>query len=297
MSTAQDVANTDGCPGRLLRRVPGPARPRREVLDEVEAYVAERRQHIDPVLASLLLPDPRKLYRWKVELECGHVDEVLTIGPDRFPDERRYHDNLTQTNLNAGEMWCRDKSHWEEPKPYRDIREWVSSKVVDFEADPIEPKDGWDPDTWKIIRHDKPTSSRFWRVLLACGHHYDHVVTDVDWTPDSGPKTATVKRAREMKAEMEEYWATDPEASPKCQIERAHMRKMIELRWPRPTPEQACCACAHARQITGYQRIGWLVPPPKPAKPAKSQRELLEEQVARAETEARRLRARLDELD
>lgn len=198
---------------------------------------------------------------------------------------------------NAGEMWCRDKSHWEEPKPYRDVREWVSSNLVDFEADPIEPKDGWDPDTWKIIRHDKPTSSRFWRVLLACGHHYDHVVTDVDWTPDSGPKTATVKRAREMKAEMEEYWATDPEASPTCQIERAHMRKMIELRWPRPTPEQACCACAHARQITGYQRIGWLVPPPKPAKPAKSQRELLEEQVARAETEARRLRARLDELD
>ena len=147
MSTAEDVAITDGCPGRLLRRVAGPARPRREVFDEVEAYVAERRQHIDPVLASLLLPDTRKLYRWKVELECGHVDEVLTIGPDRFPDERPYHDNLTQTNLNAGEMWCRDKKHWEEPKPDRDIREWVSSNLVDFEADPIEPKNGETPDT------------------------------------------------------------------------------------------------------------------------------------------------------
>ena len=297
MSTAQNMANSPRWPGQASAAgAPAhPAAPRGT--RRGRGVLAERRQHIDPVLASLLLPDPTKLYRWKVELECGHVDEVLTSGPNRFPDERLYRDNLTQTDLNAGEMWCRDKSHWEEPKPYRDIREWVSSKVVDFEADPIEPKDGWDPDTWRIIRHDKPTSSRFWRVLLACGHHYDHVVTDVDWTPDSGPKTATVKRAREMKAEMEEYWATDPEASSKCQVERAHMRKMIELRWPRPTPEQACCACAHARPITGYQRIGWLIPPAKPAKPPKSQRERLEEQIARAEAEARRLRDRLDDLD
>lgn len=75
------------------------------------------------------------------------------------------------------------------------------------------------------------------------------------------------------------------------------MRKMIELRWPMPTPEQACCACAHARQIAGYQRIGWLIPPVKPAKPHKSQRERLEEQIARAEAEARGLRDRLDDLD
>ena len=297
MSTAQATTNAPHGPGKLLRRVPGSARPRRDVLNEVEAYIAERKPHIDPVLASLLLPDPQKLYRWKVELECGHVDDVMTSGPDRFPDERPYRDNLTQTDLNAGEMWCGDKSHWEELRPYRDIRDWVSSKVVDFEADPVEPQDGWDTETWKVIRHDKPTSSRFWRVRLACGHHHDHVVTDVDWTPDRGPKLATAKRAREMKTEMEEYWATDPEASPKCQVERAHMRKMIELRWPMPAPEQACCACAHARQITGYQRIGWLVPPPKPAKPARSQRERLEEQIARAEAEARRLRDRLDELD
>lgn len=297
MSPAQDTANAQDGPGKLLRRVPGSARPRREVLDEVETYIAERQPHVDPVLASLLLPDPQKLYRWKVELECGHVDELLTSGPDRFPDERAHRDNLTQTDLKVGEMWCGDKSHWEDARPYRDIRDWVSSKVVDFEADPVQPKDGWDPETWKVIRHDKPMSSRFWRVRLACGHHHDHVVTDVDWTPDRGPKLATAKRAREMKAEMEEYWATDPEASPTCQIERAHLRKMIELRWPTPTPEQACCACAHARQITGYQRIGWLVPPPKPAKPAKSQRERLEEQIARAEAEARRLRDRLDELN
>jgi hypothetical protein len=134
-------------------------------------------------------------------------------------------------------------------------------------------------------------------VRLGCGHHYDHVVTDVDWTPERGPKLATAKRAREMKADMEEFWAADPEASQECEIERAHLRKMIELRWPRPTPEQGCCACAHARQIAGYQRIGWLIPPPGPTKPARSERERLEGQIARAEAETRRLRDHLDELN
>jgi hypothetical protein len=159
-------------------------------------------------------------------------------------------------------------------------------------ADAVEPKDDCDPETWRVIRHDEPHSSRFWRVKPACGHHHDHVVTDVDWAPESGPKTTSAERAREMSAEMEEYRASQPEPEPKCHVEQAHMRKMIELRWPLPTPEQACCTCAHARQITGYQRIGWLVAPPKPPKPAKSaksERELLQERLAHAETEAARV--------
>ena len=282
--------------GQLLRRVRGSVRPRREVLAEVEEYIDERKPKLDPVLAQFFLPEPKKLYRWKVLLDCGHVTEVMTHGDDRFPDERAYRDGLTNADLNAGEMWCADRSHWEEPRPYRDIVEWISSNVVDFPADPVEPKHDFDPETWKVIRHDEPHSSRFWRVKLACDHHYDHVVTDVDWQPEQGPKKATVKRAREMKAEMGEYWASDPDASPACEVERAHMRKMIELRWPRPTPEQACCACAHSRQMTGYQRIGWLVPPPKPPKLAKTERELLEGRIARAEAETERLRNQLNQL-
>jgi hypothetical protein len=72
---------------------------------------------------------------------------------------------------------------------------------------------------------------------------------------------------------------------------------MLDLRWPRPSPEQACRSCAHARRITGYQRIGWLVPPPKPPAPPKSDRQVLQERLAQAEAEADRLRLQLDRLD
>jgi hypothetical protein len=298
-SDRADTATVDEATrGRLLRRVAGPVRPRKDVLAKVEKYIADVRPRIDPpALAFLLLPDPKKLYRWKVLLACDHVTEVMTSGPDDFPNERRYDDGLTRTPLHPGEIWCHDKAHWEEPRPYQDVVEWVSSKVIEFEADPLEPKDGWDPETWKVIRHDEPHSSRFWRVRLTCGHHYDHVVTDVDWTPERGPKKTSVKRASEMRVELEEYWAQDPDESPKEQIERAHMRKMLDLRWPLPTSEQACCTCAHARRITGYQRIEWLVPPPKPPAQPKSDRQVLQERLARAEAEADRLRRELDRLD
>jgi len=59
VSMAQATTNAPHGPGRLLRRVPGAARPRSEVLDEVVAYIAKRKPHIDPVLASLILPDPQ----------------------------------------------------------------------------------------------------------------------------------------------------------------------------------------------------------------------------------------------
>ncbi|GAB2492997.1 hypothetical protein GCM10027063_35870 [Promicromonospora xylanilytica] len=249
------------------------------------------------MLAEILLPDLKKLYRWKVALSCGHVTETMTYGPQRFPDQKRFQDPLTQTELNPGEMWCRDESHSDEPRQYRGILEWVSSKVVEFDADPVEPKHGYEPDLWEVIRHDKPHSSRFWRVRLACGHHYDHVVTDVDWTPEHGPRLITVKRAKEMRAELKDYWSRDLDDSAKKRIERAQTRKMLDLRWPRPEPEQACWTCPRAQQIEGYQRIGWLVPPPKPQAPAKTERQLITERLERAEAQADRLRRKLDELD
>jgi hypothetical protein len=283
--------------GSLLRRVAGPVRQRREVLAEVEAYLAEVRPRIDPpVLAELLLPDPKKLYRWKIGLSCGHVTETMTYGPACFPDQKRFQDPLTRAELNPGEMWCRDESHGNETRQYRGILEWISSKVVEFDADPVEPKYGFEPDLWEVIRHDEPHNSRFWRVRLACGHHYDDVVTEVDWTPEDGPRLITVKRAQEMRADFKDYWSRDLDDSAKKQIERAHTRKMLDLRWPRPEPEQACWTCTRAHQIEGYQRIGWLVPPPKPAASAKTKREGLQVRLARAEAQADLLRRELGNL-
>lgn len=126
----------------------GPVRPRTEVLAEVEAYLAGVRPRVEPVLAQFLLPDPTKLFRWKVALTCGHNTETLTHGRDDFPDQRRHQDPLTRTPLNAGEMICHDDSHAADPKPYQDIVEWISSTVTEFDADPVEPKDGYEPQLW-----------------------------------------------------------------------------------------------------------------------------------------------------
>lgn len=282
---------TSGPKGTLLRRVPGAVRPRREVLAEVEKYATDLRSRLDPVLHFLYVPDPRKLYRWKVELECGHINELLTHGPEDYPDEHQHRDPVHRTFLNPGEMWCRDEGHGNEPRSYADITDWVSSEVKEFPADPVEPRDGWEPELWKVVRHDEPHSSRFWRVGLACGHEHEHVVTDVDWNPDDGPKLVTAERAEEMRIEMEEYWASKPATTVQEELKREHCRKMVSLRLPRPEPELECWTCPHARAITGYQRIGWLVPPPKPAK---SKRELLQERVARADAEAARLRRELE---
>ena len=82
-----------------------------------------------------------------------------------------------------------------------------------------------------------------------------------------------------------------PEEGP----ERNHVRKMLDLRWPRPAPEKDCYACRHAWRITGYQRIGWLVQRPEPtATPdPDAERKKVEATLAKAEAEVRRLR---DEL-
>lgn len=71
------------------------------------------------------------------------------------------------------------------------------------------------------------------------------------------------------------------------------MRRMLDLRMPRPEPEQECAACVYAKNVTGYQRIGWLVPRSEPARP--TEREKVAVQLAKAEAEVRRLRRRLED--
>lgn len=275
-----------------FRHVPGPVRPPGK-----EAWLTEVRDRIrPPVLTSLILPDPTEVFRWKVTLTCGHNTETMTGGRDSFPDQRHYVDPLTRTSLSPGEIWCRDESHLEEPRPYQEIVEWVSSKVIRFRPDPVRPPHGLGTTTWSLIRHSEPYSRRLWRVRLACDHHYDHVSTDADWTPQHGPKRVTAARADQMREELEDYWAEHPDPSPRDQIEQEHLRRMVDLRWPTPEPERACWTCTRAHRIEGYQRIGWLTARPTPSAPAKTERQILQERLARAEADVGRLRGELDGL-
>ena len=280
-----------------FRRVSGPVRPCEEVLVELEAWRAELRDRIRPPdLATLIVPDPADLFRWKVALACGHNTETMTGGRNSFPDRRQYLDPLTRTSLSLGEMWCRDESHLDEPEPYQEIVEWVSSKVITFRPDPVQPRHGLDAATWNLIRHSEPYSRKLWRVRLACDHHYDHVSTATDWTPERGPERAPAARADQMREELEDHWAQDPVLSPRDKIEQGHLRRMVDLRWPTPEPEHACRTCTRAHRIEGYQRIGWLIARPKPTPPATTERQVLQVRLDRAEADVSRLRRELDEL-
>lgn len=294
MTAKNDVAASpaNAGAGSLLARVPGRARPRTEVLREFEESVADLRRRMEPAFWPLFIPKAEDMFRWRVKLECGCVDEVLTHGEDRYPDQGSSTDPLSGYRLPVGEYWCR--SDHEAPKPYGDILEWVGRKVREFPPDPEEPQHGVDPETWAKIRHTEPHSSAFWTVKLSCGHFTDSVVLDVEWQPEDGPRLVTTTRLAEMRRDFNEHWASEvatgwPEEGP----ERDHIRKMLDLGWPRPEPEEDCYACTRGKQLTGYQRIGWLVSRPKQASPPLTDCQITETQLAKAEAEVRRLRRKL----
>ncbi|MBT2513098.1 hypothetical protein [Arthrobacter sp. ISL-30] len=292
----RDPADQKPAPGSLLTRVPGRARPQKEALQEFEKAVAELRQQYEPVFWPLFVPEAKEMFRWRVELECGCTHEVFTHGEDKYPDDRSNLDPITRRRLPVGEYWC-PTEHGPIQKPYRDIVEWVDRKIMEFPADPEEPEYDWmDVEIWAKIRKPGPHLSAFWRVKLACGH-YDQVCTDVDWKPEDGPKIVSEERISEIRRDFEESWAAaDNTGWPEKGSERDHIRKMIDLRWPRPEPERDCFACTQVGRITGYQRIGWLVSKTSPA-PASSpgiDRKKIEARLAAAEAEVQRLRKQLD---
>lgn len=292
-SDASPVPSPDQPEPRSLRtRVPGRARPRAEAMTEFEEGVADLRRRLDPALWPLFIPKAEDVFRWRIQLECGCVREIFTTGKDRFPDERSDRDPVTGCRLPDGEFWCRDHHV---AKPYREIAEWDERRVHEFPADPEEPQHGLDAETWAKIQRPEPHSSAFWRVKLSCGHYADVCVGDLDWKPEDGPRLVTKKRLAEIRRDFEEMWASGEPGWPNEGPERDHIRRMLDLGWPRPEPEHECFACTAAKRVTGYQRIGPLVPPPKPAAPPPTERERVEAQLARAEAEVQRLRKRLEQ--
>ncbi|MFF5794647.1 hypothetical protein ACFY5D_21595 [Paeniglutamicibacter sp. NPDC012692] len=282
--------------GSLLKRVPGRARAQKKVREEFEKDVEEMRQRYERALWPLLIPNAGDIFRWRVQLECGCTHELLTREEDEYPDGRSYRDPMTGRRLPVGEYWC-PTDHGSTQKPYRDIVEWGDRKILEFPADSEESEYDWmDAETWAKIRKPEPHSSMFWQVKLACGH-YGQVCTDMDWKPEDGPKKVSEERITQMRRDFEELWAAEEGNGRHHEDpEREHIRKMLDLRWPRPETELDCYTCTNVRRITGYQRIGWLVPKAKPAtaQVLNTDREKVAVQLAAAETEVRRLRKQLE---
>lgn len=72
-----------------------------------------------PPLWPFWAPDPDEFYRWRVQLECDCITEVLTSGPDRRPDNAQWPDRVNGARLPTGQILC---VHEDPPlTPYREI--------------------------------------------------------------------------------------------------------------------------------------------------------------------------------
>ncbi|KIZ14885.1 hypothetical protein [Streptomyces natalensis] len=263
---------------------------------EFEEANAEFRDRLPPALGALLVPEAKECYRWRVQLDCGCINEVLTLGEECLPSDRQWRGPECEW-LQKGQMLCvHDDAP---PAPYRDIVEWGERRKRTFPADPAEPRDGIDPETWALIRHDEPHTSAFWKVKLACGHITDVIAPDLEWKPEEGPHRCSAKRVAEMTKEFEEFWASNPTGH--APREHDHMRRMLSQGWPSPEPECLCYTCCYVHWIVADQRVGWLIP--REAEPERRQpqkpptRAGLERRLRQAEAEAARLRDQLVDLD
>jgi hypothetical protein len=274
-------------------RLPGWARPRKDVLEEYRDLNATRRSRIPAPLWPFWAPDPEEYYCWRVQLDCGCITEVLTCRPDRRPDDFQWPDPVSGARLPSRQILCVHEDS--PPEPYRDITAWGDRRELTFPADSEEPPSWADAETWAVLRHDEPHTSAFWTVTLSCGH-VTEVVSDLGWKPADGPNRVSGSRLREMTAEFEEFWAEQlDKQEPR---ERVHMKRMLATGWPSPSPEHLCYACSQARLIVACQRIGWLVPRPPGAKsPKPPSRASLQQRLRRAEAQADELRRQLAQLD
>jgi hypothetical protein len=233
------------------------------------------------VLLSFYAPEPRDLYRWRVQLNCGCITEALTY-KEKQP---------------TGQRPC---PHDDDPSsPYRAITSWDDRREVEIEADPVDPPDYWadlDEELWARLRRPEPRTCAFWRVTLACGHHTDAVAPDLKWRPADGARLVRPERLREMIREFEELQA-GPASHPSGKLQDEHTARMLNQGWPSPQPEASCFECRSARFITAYRRVGWLAVAVDTGGKSGTERDELQRKLHAAEAKAANLRAQLEQYD
>ncbi|GAA3086116.1 hypothetical protein GCM10017562_65180 [Streptomyces roseofulvus] len=93
-------------PPAVARRLPGRAKRRTAVLREYEEFNSERRRGIPPVLWPFFAPDPARYFRWRVELDCACIKELLTAGDCIPPSERQGRGLWDGEALPPGQVYC-----------------------------------------------------------------------------------------------------------------------------------------------------------------------------------------------
>jgi hypothetical protein len=283
----------------VKRRLPGKAKPRVAALAAYErtrvhlvAGLSDRRSI---ALAPYAAPAPEDLFRWRVQLDCGCIHELLVFGDDKAPDEHQWRDDVHFNLLPAGQLMCRHEGQ-RLSVPYREITRWGTRKD---EPSPGERPDKGDELAVRRAKRDRRAPAR-WEVTLSCGHVTEVVVEDGEWTPAVGPvrREVSPERLARENARLDADLAERQDGD-------AHLVEMVEhtRRWwsdgcPRPATEAICHACDEARQIVAYEPVGWLVTrSAAQGLQAQQTRATLVRRLRAAESEADRLRERLAALD
>ena len=88
------------------RKLPGATRSADEVMEDYRQY----RSRLDPVLAPLLVPDPEDIYRWRVQYNCGCIDEQLATNDTvEWLLAHSHTDPISRQPLPAGQFRCQDQ--------------------------------------------------------------------------------------------------------------------------------------------------------------------------------------------
>lgn len=81
----KSLATEDPGAGSLLTRVPGRSTPRAQIRKEFDEGVDELKRRCPPALWAIFVAKAEEMYRWRTQLGCGCVREVLTGGKDSTP--------------------------------------------------------------------------------------------------------------------------------------------------------------------------------------------------------------------
>ena len=159
-----------GEPHELERRLPGRARPRALVLREYQQYRAKVLEAVDAGsrdVASSSVPEAESMFRWRMQLGCGDIVEVLTCGTERAPSAVSW--SWAGGRMPEGTYAC--AAHRTGETPYRRVRRYLRRATLNLEADE------------QLQRG--PETVGYWTVELTCGH-VEQQITPLDWHPRDG---------------------------------------------------------------------------------------------------------------
>jgi hypothetical protein len=279
-------------PAATEKRIPGRPRPAHEVRQECEAGLAKLNARYRYPLNLLLVAKLEDLYRWRVSLSCGCVQERILSGDEQLPLTERYYGSVSQ-DLPLGRAIC--NKHTAPDYIYQLIVAWHDR--LESTLHPRDPNEEplWEPadaKAWRPPLRTKPETVAFWTVELACGHRTEAIAPSLAWRPADGSKFVGEQRHQEMLAELGELDRTNSIGD--------HVGRMVEQRWPLPQTETTCHICPSTQTVVAYQRVGWVLPrepAPSPREAAEKKAAALKRRLAKAEEDAARLRAELKEAE